>query len=80
MLAKACEIQRHEDRHREQKADQQFLRGAGIFRCVAVHRGVRPQMPPHVGRQPEAIEAERHQFEKGAAHHEAPEVAAHAVE
>ena len=60
---KIAEIDRHQDRERDQKSDQQFLAAAGVFGRIAVDQGVGPEMPADVGEQPEAIEAEGDEFE-----------------
>ncbi len=62
---KIDQVDRHDDREREQEADQQFLAASGIFECVVVNRRIRPQMPPDVGGKPEAIKTERNELEKG---------------
>jgi len=51
-----------------------FLRCSGVFRSVAVNRRVRPNMPPHVRREPEAVEADRNEFEQCAAKHQPAEI------
>ncbi|MGY3076282.1 hypothetical protein ACVWZZ_002653 [Bradyrhizobium sp. LM6.10] len=55
---KIGEIDRHQDREREQKADQQLLGPAGILGGIAIDRSVRPQMTADVGDEPEPVEAE----------------------
>ncbi|MEY9426334.1 hypothetical protein ABH975_001649 [Bradyrhizobium ottawaense] len=59
------EVDRHQDREREQEADQQLLGAAGIFGGIAVDRGVRPQMTTDVGDEPEPVEAEGDQLQHG---------------
>jgi hypothetical protein len=70
------QIDRGQDCEREQEPDEQLFRGSDVFRRIAVHRRVRPQMPPHAGREPEAVEPECHELEQRAARHQAPEIAA----
>ncbi|MGY4433854.1 hypothetical protein ACVWWO_006331 [Bradyrhizobium sp. F1.13.1] len=59
------EVDRHQDREREQEADQELLGPPGIFGGVAVDRGVRPQMTTDVGDEPEPVEAEGDELEQG---------------
>ncbi|MGY4219231.1 hypothetical protein ACVMFB_005730 [Bradyrhizobium sp. USDA 4522] len=68
-----AEIDRHQDRERDQEADQELLAAAGIFRRVAIDLAVRPQMTADVGGEPEPVEADRDQFEPGAARNQAEE-------
>ncbi len=70
------EIDRHKDREREQKSDQQFPATSGVFRRVAIERGMRPQMTADVGGEPEPVEAEGNQLQPGAALHQSTEFAA----
>ena len=77
-MQEIAEIDRHQDRQRDQKADQEFAAAAGIFGRIAVDHRVRPQMAADVGDEPEAVEAERDQLEARAARHQikkAPAVA-----
>ena len=64
---KIAEIDRHQDRERDQKSDQQLLAAAGIFGGIAIDQRVGPEMAADVGEEPEPIEAEGDEFERGAA-------------
>ncbi len=66
-------VDRHQQRDRDQEAEQQFARGADVFKAVARDLGVAPEKPAHVGREPEAIDAERDQQQHGAADQQPPE-------
>ena len=69
------EIDRHQDRDCDQKTDQQFGGGAVVFEGLAGDLGVRPQETPHVGREPEPVDAERHREQQRAAQQQPPECA-----
>jgi len=73
---KIGQIDRHDDRKREQKADQQFLAASGIFEGVVVNRRIRPQMAPDVGGKPEAIKTDGYELEESSTRHQGAEVAA----
>ena len=60
------DVEGHQDRQSDEEADEQFLGGAGIFERLPVDLRVRPQMPAHLGDEPEAIEAEGGNLEKAA--------------
>ena len=64
------EIDRRENGHGEQKSDQQLFCRTGIFKCVAFDRCVRPQMPPHIGREPETIKPDCNKLKQRATHDE----------
>jgi hypothetical protein len=76
MLAKITEIDRHQDRERDQKADQQLLAAAGIFGGIAIDQGVGPEMAADVGEKPEPIKAEGDELQRGAAPGQIEEFAA----
>ena len=73
---KIAEIDRHQDRERDQKSDQQLLAAAGIFGGIAIDQGVGPEMAADVGEEPEPIEAEGDEFQRGAALDQIKEFAA----
>ena len=73
---KIAEIDRHQDRERDQKSDQQLLAAAGIFGGIAIDQCVGPEMAADVGEQPEPIEAEGDEFQRGAALDQIKEFAA----
>src|SRR5204862_7340001 len=73
---KITEIDRHQDRKRDQKADQQLLAAAGIFGGIAVDQGVGPEMAADVGEQPEPIEAEGDELQRRTALGQIKELAA----
>jgi hypothetical protein len=64
-------VNRHEDADCGEDADQQLDRGADIFQRFALNRGARPHKSPHVGEEPEPVDAERDRLE-GAADHQPP--------
>ena len=75
-IEKIGEIDRHQDRQREQESDQQLLAAAGIFGGIAVDHGVGPQMTADVGGEPEPVEADGDEFQPGAARDQTEEFAA----
>ena len=60
-------------RDRDQEAEQQLARGADVFEAIARDLGVAPEEAAHVGREPEAIDAERDEQQRGAADQQPPE-------
>jgi hypothetical protein len=64
---KIAEIDRHQDRKRDQKSDQQLLAAAGIFGGIAIDQCVGPEMTADVGEEPEPIKAEGDELQRGAA-------------
>src|SRR6185503_16891156 len=53
---KIAEIDRDQDRERDQKSDQQLLAAAGIFGGIAIDQCVGPEMASDIGEEPESIE------------------------
>src|SRR2546421_11391394 len=54
-------VDRHQQRDRDEEPKQQLTRSADIFEAIARDLGIAPEKTPNVGREPEAIDAERHQ-------------------
>ncbi len=77
---KVGKVDRDQDGHREQEADQELLAATGIFGGIAVDRCVDPQVPANVGGQPEPVEPERNQFDGRTAADQSKELAARAGE
>src|SRR6266436_1665425 len=73
-------INRNENADGKQEADEQFYGRAGVFERFALGLGAGPQEPPHVGEEPEAVNAKRDRLEDTAADHQPPIVAAIANE
>ena len=62
-----ADVDRHQQRDRDQKTDQQFDRRAGVFETFIQHLGVGPEETAHIGREPEAVDAERDEEQQRAA-------------
>src|SRR3954464_2247124 len=62
---KKYDVDRHQQRNRDQKAEKKLSRGADVFEAIPPDLGVAPEKAPHIGREPEAIDAERDQQQNG---------------
>src|ERR1700730_8748848 len=75
--AERGEKKHHVDRHQQhdgnQEAEQKLARGADVFKAVARDLGIAPEETANVGREPEAIDAERHRQKDRAADQQPPE-------
>ena len=69
------DVDRHQYCDRDQEPEQQFARRADVFEAVARDLGVAPEEAAHVGREPEAIDAERNEQKNRAARQQPPECA-----
>ena len=69
-------IDRDQKGNRNQEAEQKLERRAGIFKRLAGDFGIRPEEAPHIGCQPEAVNAERDHQQHSAANEQPPIVPA----
>ena len=65
-------VERHEDRDRNQEAEQQLACRAGIFEALARELGVRPQETANIGGEPESVDTEREHQQHGAVGEQPP--------
>ena len=59
-------VERTDDGDGDQKTAEELGGKPGIFQRLAADLGIAPQITPHVGREPEAINAEREREQRGA--------------
>src|SRR4029077_8747785 len=70
------QIDRDQNRKREQKSQQQLLAASGIFGGIPVDLGMRPQMPADIGGQPKSIEPDGDEFQRRASSHQPKKITA----
>src|SRR5262249_48149326 len=56
---KECRVKRHQNRERNQEAEQELVRGAGILKALARKLGAGPKVAADISGEPEPVYAER---------------------